>query len=407
MDRMRQRMDAESFTADLSDPHPERTIRAKKAAAAPPEPKKDVEPPKPADQPSGNDELGLEEGAQPEGKPEVTPEPADKAPELLDENGKPVDKKKTSPWKLTEKLNAKNRDLMRELVELKEKFGKTSNLEQELKRIETVEARNKELEEEIKYQNYSKSSEFTEKYQKPYEQAWSKAVADLNELEVATADGVRRATTQDLIALANMPLGQARKTANEMFGDAANDVMMHRQRIRDLSDAQSKALDEARKSGSQRQEQIGAKHQAIVKEVGTLWAQENSAAVAKLEYLKAKEGDNDWNGALTKAQGMVDKAFAQSPADPNLSPEQRAAIVKAHAAVRNRAIAYSPLKLENTRLKAELAKEREKNKQYESSEPGAGNGSREAAQAAPAGDPMSRAMQRLQKSAVAAPNGFF
>ncbi len=395
-----------SFEADLSDPHPENTIKQRKAKAAAPEPKKDVEPPKPPDAPEGDP---LEEPA-PETKPEPTtaPEPADKAPELLDENGKPVDRKKTSPWKLTEKLNAKNRDLMRELVELKEKMGKATNLEQELKRIETVEARNKELEEEIKYQNYSKSNEYTEKYQKPYEAAWAKAAKELAEIEVVDETGAvsRRANSQDLIALANMPLGQARKTANAMFGDSANDVMLHRQRIIDLSESQREALENSRKAGTDREQQFGVKQQAIAKEVGTLWKQSNDEAASKLEYLKPKEGDNDWNGALTKAQTMVDKAFSQSPADPNLTTEQRAALVKAHAAVRNRAIAYSTLKLENSKLRAQITERDAKLKAYEDSEPTAGNGSREAAQAQQPGDPMARAMARLQKSAVQAPNFF-
>ncbi len=409
MDRMRQRMDSVSFEADLADPHPERTIKQKKAAAAPkpapaPEPKTDVEPPKPAETPSGD--LDLEEGTPTDGKPAETPAP-DKQP-LLDEQGKPVDKTKTSPWKLVEKLNAKNRDVMRELVELKEKMGKTTNLEQELKRIELVEKRNAELEEEIKYQNFSKSKEYEEKYQKPYEAAWAKAAKELQEIEVLDESGAvsRKANAQDLIALANMPLGQARRTANAMFGDSANDVMLHRQRIIDLSEAQREALDTARKSGNDRQEQTSLKQQAITKEVGTLWQQENSAIESKLEFLKPKEGDAEWNGALDKAKRLVDTAFSKSPTDPSLSPEQRAEIVKSHAAIRNRAIAYSALKLENNRLRAQITERDTKLKQFEDSEPTAGNGSRDKAQAGQPADPMSRAMQRLKASAVAAPNFF-
>ncbi len=397
-----------SFEADLSDPNPEQTIKRRKAPAAAPE-AKPTEAPAPVEAPAG--ELDLEETSTPEGKTDESPATTERPAELLDENGKPIDRKKVSPWKLTEKLNAKNRDLMRELVELKEKMGKATNLDQELKRIESVEARNKELEEEIKYQNYSKSNEFTEKYQKPYEQAWSKAAKELAELEVLDESGAvaRRANPQDLIALANMPLGQARRTATAMFGEAANDVMMHRQRIVDLSEAQREALDTARKSGTDREQQWGIKQQAVAKEVGTLWQQSNSEAAAKVEFLKPKEGDNEWNGALTKAQTMVDQAFGRIAEvnNPNLPPEERAKIIKSYSAARNRAIAYSAQKVEIARLRKQLAERDGKLKAYEDSEPGAGNGSREAAQAVPPGDPMARAMQRLQKSAVAAPNNFF
>lgn len=406
-------MDAASFEADLSDPHPERTIKQKKSQAAPaPEPKKDIEPTKPAEEPAG--ELGLEEGTPPtEGKPEEAAPPADKASKepLLDEKGKPIDKTKISPWKLVDKFKERALSAEARAIAAEERIGKMADVEQSLKRIEAVEARNKELEEEIKYQNFSKSKEYEEKYQKPYEAAWAKAAKELGELEVLDESGAvsRRANSQDLIALANMPLGQARKTATAMFGDSANDVMLHRQRIIDLSEAQREALDTARKSGTERTEQSTLKQQAIAKEVATHWEAANTEAASRLEYLKAKEGDTEWNGAITKAQGMVDRAFGRIAEinNPNLPPEERAKIIKEYSAARNRAIAYSPLKLENTRLRAELAKRDEKLKQYEESEPTAGNGSREASKETPAGDPMARAMQRLKASAVQAPSTFF
>ena len=204
-----------------------------------------------------------------------------------------------------------------------------------------------------------------------------------------------------------MPLGEARKTATVMFGDSVNDVMMHRRDIIALSEKQDEALQNARKAGSEREQQTTLKQQTIAKEVGTIWEQENASITSKLEFLKPKDGDDEWNAGLTKAQTMVDTAFSQSPADPALTPEQRAKIVKSHAAIRNRAIAYTPLKLELTRLKAELAKEREKNKQYEASEPTAGNGSREGAQGTPASHPMDRMKARLHAAAVPAPANFY
>ncbi len=411
MDRMKARMNDVSFEADLSDPHPENTIKQRKAKAAAPEPKP-AEPPKP-NETTTEDPLDLEgSGTQDKDKPGTESEatPPDKAPKepLLDEKGKPIDKTKISPWKLVDKFKDRALSAESRALAAEEKLSKFPDLEAASKKYEAIEKRNQELEEEIKYQNYSKSNEYTEKYQKPYEAAWAKAAKELAEIEVLDDTGAvaRRANSQDLIALANMPLGQARKTANAMFGDSANDVMLHRQRIIDLSESQREALENSRKAGTDREQQTSVKQQAIVKEVSTLWQSANTEAASKLEYLKPKEGDNDWNGALTKAQTMVDKAFSQSPADPNLTTEQRAALVKAHAAVRNRAIAYSTLKLENSKLRAQITERDAKLKAYEDSEPTAGNGSREAAQAAPAGDPMARAMARLQKSAVQAPNFF-
>jgi len=374
-----------------------------------PEPPKPTETTPPETTPA-SDELGLESESPkpPETKPDDAPA-TDKPPEkMLDEKGKPVDTKKVSPWKLLDQFKGRLTAAEKENVELKERLTKMADVEAASKQIESIQKRNQELEEEIKYQNYSKSKEYEEKYQKPYEAAWAKAAKELAELEVLDETGTvtRHATSQDLIALANMPLGQARKTATAMFGDSANDVMLHRQRIIDLSDAQREALETARKSGSDRQEQSSVKQQAVAKEVGTLWEQFNSEAASKLEYLKPKEGDNDWNAALTKAQSLVDTAFGQSPIDPNLPPEQRAKIVKAHAAIRNRAIAYSSLKLENTRLRTQIAERDAKLKEYEGSEPGAGNGSKEGAKAVQPAHPMDRAKARLRAEAVPAPNYF-
>ncbi len=410
MDRARARMAEQSFEADPSDPHPERTIKQKKSPAPAPEPKKDIEPPKPVEAPAG--ELDLEEGTPPpEPKPGEEPPTTEKPPKepLLDEKGKPIDKTKVSPWKLVDRFKERALTAEKESLDLKERLSKIPNLEESLKRIETVEARNKELEEEIKYQNYSKSKEYQENHEKPLQAAWGKAIKDLSQLDVMDEAGavIRKATADDLLNLARMPLGEARKTATAMFGDSVNDVMMHRKDIIALSEKQQEALDNARKAGTDREQQWSAQQQAITKEIITLYEQSKAVAASKLEYLKPKEGDEEWNGALTKAQTLVDTAFNQSSYDPRLSPEQRAKLVKSHAAIRNRAIAYSAQKIEINRLRSELAKRDEKLKQYESSEPTAGNGSREAAQDTPAATPMARAMQRMQKQAVAAPPNFY
>ena len=400
-------MDAASFKADPSDPDAAGTARKAKVAPAPPEPKKDIEPPKSVEAPT--DDLSMEEGSQPAAA-KTTPEPKPEDEVISDDelkSSKPPSQ--AGPWKLKKYWEKRAATVELENNQLKERLAKLPDVEKASKNIEAIQKRNQELEEEIKYTNFSKSKEYEEKYQKPYEAAWAKAAKELGELEVLDESGAvaRRANSQDLIALANMPLGQARKTATAMFGDSANDVMLHRQRIIDLSEAQREALDNARKSGSDRQEQFSVQQQALAKEVSTLWEQSNTEAASKIEYLKAKEGDDEWNGALDKAKSLVDTAFAQSPADPRLNPEQRAKLVKSHAAIRNRAIAYSALKLENNRLRAQMKERDEKLKQFEDSAPTGGNGSREGAQATPAATPMERMKQRMQAQAVAAPPNFY
>ena len=407
MDRMRQRMAESAVEADLSDPNPERTIRQKAKQPEPPKPpepaKAQDDPPKPMEEPDPLDpEIDEPPAAEP--KPEdKTPQPADKQP-LLDDKGKPIDKTKVSPWKLLDQFKGRLTAAEKENIELKERLAKVPDIT----KLEAIDKRNKELEEEIRYQNYAKSKEFEEKYAKPYEEAWAKAVSDLGELEVLAEDGsvARKATASDLISLARMPLGEARKLANQMFGDSASDVMMHRKHIRDLSDAQQKALEDARKNGTERETKMAESSKAAQAEAAALWERFNTEDTSKYEFLKPKEGDDEFNSKLDKAMQLVNGAFSQNPTDPSLTPEQRAKAVRARVAIKNRAIAYSPLKLENARLKKQLAERDEKLKQFEASEPTGGSGGNGNGKPQPAATPMERARQRLHAASVPAPNYF-
>ncbi len=407
MARMRSRMADTSVEADLSDPNPERTVRERKRPASPPKPAEPASPAEPA-RPAAETGDPLEQGEQGETAPPArAAEPPKPEDEALTESELKAEKPpaQAGPWKLKKYWEKRAAAVELERNQLKEQLSKLPNIE----RLEDIEKRNKELEEEIRFHNYAKSQEYQDKYQKPYEEAWQKAIADLSELEVLNDDGTasRKATTDDLLALAKMPLGEARKIANQKFGDSANDVMMHRQRIRDLADAQHRALDEARKTGADRQTQMTEKMKSVQAEVTSMWNKFNEEDAAKLEYLKPKESDTEWNEKLDKAKTLVDSAFSQNATDPSLSPEQRAKAVRAHAAVRNRAIAYSGLKLENNRLKAQLKERDDKLKQYEESEPTAGQSGGGSNQPKPAATPMERMRQRMHAASVPVQGQYF
>jgi hypothetical protein len=265
-------------------------------------------------------------------------------------------------------------------------------------KLSAIEARNKELEDEIRYVNYSKSKEFSEQYQKPYEQAWVNAIADLKELVITNDDGSSRtATAQDLIALSNMPLGQARATAKAWFGDSADDVMAHRRTIRDLSDKQTKALEDSKTHGSEREQQrtaeMQAKQKARSEETAKVWASVNSEAVGKYEFLRPMDGETERNEKLDKATKFVDETFALN-VNQAKTQEERDQIIKRHAALRNRAIGFSVLKHENTGLKAKVAELEKAISEFQASEPSNG-GPRPSSNGEPAGDEMGAAMGRM------------
>jgi len=253
--------------------------------------------------------------------------------------------------------------------------GEKKSLEE---RVSKAEARAQELEEHIRFVDYSKSSEFKTKYETPYVQAWQRAMSDLSEISVKDPQTgqQRSAEPRDMQVLLNMSLGEARTFAEEMFGPFANDVMNYRKEIKSLNDAQNNALEEARKSGETRQKELSDRSSqqlaVIQSEIKTTWERENEAALANKEhgeFFKPIEGNEEVNNRLKKGFEMVDRAFTLNPSDPKLTPQQRADVVRLHAAVRNRAAAYGRLVFELKGLRAKLAEANKKIEGYQTSAP--------------------------------------
>lgn len=375
---------ANADLAKFADPD-EDEPRPPGAEKAPPKPAKVAKP--------AEDAPGEEDQPEGEEKPAETPEgEAKPAPEE-----KPG---KTSPWKLVESYKKQNAALQAEIAEFRTSMKPGELPKEHQEKFAAIEARNKELEDEIRHVNYSKSKEFVELYQQPYEDAWASAISDLKELTIANDDGTSRAATaHDLIALANMPLGEARRTAKLWFGDSADDVMSHRRTIVELSAKQTKALDESKTKGGEREQQRTAEQQAKQKarseENAKVWKAVNDAAVAKYEYLRPVEGETERNEKLEKAQTFVDETMKRSVSQAKTA-EERDQILRNHAAVRNRAIGFSVFKHENVSLKAKLAELEKALAEFQGSEPTAG-GLQNQPGGEGGGDEMGAAMNRMTK----------
>lgn len=383
---------ANADLAKFADPD-EDEPRPPGAPKAEPKPKaeKPLKDGKAATDPDSDDEEG--------GKPADEANPDDPK---LGTDGKPVVEKpgKASPWKLVEAYKGRAIKAELRIAEL-EAAHKPGEIPADIKeKFSTLEARNKELEDEIRHVNYSKSNEFVETYQKPYEQAWASAIADLKELVITNDDGSsRQATAHDLIALANMPLGQARIEAKKMFGDSADDVMAHRRVIRDLSEKQNKALDEAKTKGGEREQQrtaeMTAKQKARAEATAKVWHAVNEEAVQKYEYLRPVEGETERNAKLEKAQKFVDETMKKSLSQAK-TDEERDQILRSHAAVRNRAIGFSVMKHENVTLRAKVAELEKALAEFQGSEP-TGGALKNGGGGEGGGDEMSNAMSRMAK----------
>lgn len=342
-----------------------------KAAEAKSEPKQEPPPNRPGATDPKPD-APPKDAAKPEGeKPVVEGEPE----KAIDPKATPKGEKLPGPWQLKEKYEKLAKLHEQRAVEAETKLAKLGDYETISKRAQQAEERAKKYEEEIKYLDYSKSEEFQEKYQKPYLDAWAKAEREITQLNVTDAEGnVRKATVQDFLALANMPAGDSDVAAESWFGKSAQRVLRHVDKMRDLSEAQQKALDDARKTGSERMTQQSEASKMAREEASQLWSEHVQADDEKHEFLKPKEEDNEWNEKLEKARSFVEETIKGNAADPKLTKEQRAELIRKKTALRGRAIGFTMRGLEIARLKSQIALKDAEIAEIKAGSPGAGNG---------------------------------
>jgi hypothetical protein len=304
------------------------------------------------------------------------------------------DKKgKVSPWKLLDQFKARAATLEKELADAKSAIIPEQDRNTLTERATKAETRVKQLEDEIRYVDYSKSEEFQSKYQKPYEDAWKRAMNELSELTIQDGESgdARPVKPGDLAQLVQMSAPKAREIADQVFGKFADDVMGYRREIRALFDAQSVALEEARTKGRERETQRTQQIQSLTKELHTAiartWKEVNEAA-AKDEkfgkYFTPVEGDEEGNTRLEKGYRLVDEAFAINPQDPRLSPEDRTLAVKRHAALRNRAAAFGRLTYQLSQAQSKISELQSELAKFKEAVPPAGGSSPQSSSAPPA-----------------------
>ena len=342
------------------------------------------------------EKAGIKEEERPGAQPEVKPETI--SPPQTDGQSQPAEgeqpgatstptapgstpkapKEKANPWKLVDDYKKRAATLEQELLEAKKSILPEQDRKTYEERAQKIEARNKELEDEIRYVNYAKSQDFQEKYQAPYEAAFKRAIADISEIAVTdpNTQQSRPATIEDFMLVLNQPLGPARQMAQAIFGDFANDVMTHRKEVKGLWDAQQAALKEAKENGSkrdaERQQKMSAQQQALATEIKQAWDKENQTLLEHPEYgkyFKPREGNEEFNKRLSEGYRLVDQAFSENPNNPALTPEQRSAIIKRHTAVRNRAAAWGVANWEKEQAIQRVAELEKELKAYKETTP--------------------------------------
>lgn len=381
-----------------------RTAEPEKPAAAPAA----IAPPERpgADEPAPNDDApGDEDETSPIGTTEPKSSESPKLGEQAPATTAP--KPKVNPWKLVDEHKTARAKLEHDLAETRKLIADPVARKTEIERLTKAEQRAKELEDHILFVDYSKSQEFQEKYQKPYEQSWAKAMADLKDITVSTEDGNERGfAADDMLNLVNMSLPKARELANQLFGDFADDVMQQRKEIRSLFDAQNKALDDARTTGAARVKEAADKMQAQHAETAELvtkaWTKYKDS-IAKDEkfgkHFTPADGDEAGNQRLAKGFALVERAFSENPMDPKHTPEQRESIIKRQAAVYNRAAAFSKAVLRGDNLEAKVKALETELAKYKGSEPTTAGTLIPSSPTTNGGKPMDSMMNRLAAKA--------
>ncbi len=326
----------------------------------------------------GNDDSKSKLGEGEDGVPLDAPKPDATA------STKP-DSKKPNPWRLADEWKKKAQEAEKRVEELKSASPVEHPEFKTLKEtLAQKEKREKELVDELRYFNFEKHDpDFKANFDAPYKAAWIAAVEEISQFPVTTEEGTRAANADDLLRLVNLPPVQARELAEELFGKYADDVLMERKRVREKFDARARALDQAKRGLGETQAAKQKAQETAQREhseqIAKLWESSKKFAVDHPqygEYFKPREGDQEGNLRLSKGFELVERAMNEDPNDPNLTPQQRADIIKRHAFVFHRAAGFGRVVSENKALKAKLAAIEKELGDFKASEPGEGRGTK-------------------------------
>jgi chromosome segregation ATPase len=248
-------------------------------------------------------------------------------------------------------------------------------------RATAAEKRRDELEAHMQFLDFKRSAKFQKEYEQPYIDAYTRAVADFGQLEVRVPSGEdpithepqfshRKATADDLLYLANLDLSKMDEEAEEMFGRSAARVIRHVEKVRELSDAQNRALQEAQtKTGEWfKTQQVNGRKAA--EERHKLWTEYNQAIAERFpKMFKPLEGDNDGNTLLKKGFAEADRIFVPTPETAFKTSEER---IQAHARARNKIANHDRLVSQIRQLRKDLEERDKTIAGYEGSAPPVG-----------------------------------
>lgn len=252
--------------------------------------------------------------------------------------------------------------------------------------MDSIRKRADELDTEVRYLNYTRSSEYKQKYETPLREAWQTALGDIEGIRVTDPDGTERdANHQDIMAIINLPTAKAAIVAQETFGPAAPEIMAHRRRILELTQARDKSISEWKEKGSQREiEQRQQLEQRQTRSRQLFDTQFSEYEKSHAQLFAKEEGDDDGNRLLDESDRLIRIALKGEGVDADMGYDDKVDLItKAQAQVALRARAYGRERLRVIKLQQRVAELEKKIGKVRSSEPGQGEGTSTATRVAP------------------------
>lgn len=220
-----------------------------------------------------------------------------------------------------------------------------------------------DYEQRVRMLDYERSTEYADKFEKPYNNAWVRATKEIAELEVYYETGekdenqqpkisTRVATKGDFQYVMQLPLGKASQAATKLFRDNAAIVMGHYNRIRDLRQNAIDAIEEYKTKGKEHEETKKAKLQTETATHNQLWktTNERMGADEKRKEFWGKSEDPEEQKELERGFSFADQLFGESY--EKLPMEDK---ILLHAAIRHRVAGFHKLAYRNKSLRSQIA----------------------------------------------------
>jgi hypothetical protein len=252
--------------------------------------------------------------------------------------------------------------------------------------MDSIRKNAEELDTEVRYLNYTRSGEYKQKYETPLREAWQTALGDIDGIRVTDADGTERdASHHDIMAILNVPVAKAAIIAQETFGPAAPEIMAHRRRLLELTQARDKSIAEWKEKGAQREVERSKQVEGRQSRSRELFESQFSDYEKSHPQLFGREdGDDDGNKLLDESDRLIRIALKGEGVDADMGYEDKVDLItKAQAQVALRARAYGRERLRVIRLQQKVAELEKKVGKVRSSEPGQGEGTSTATRIAP------------------------